>query len=163
MYCRVSSGTSHGWNKVWNKKSRAKSSSYGVLFQCSSVLTKKAWFGKVKINLVRSFEAFCECKTKTTFSDHTLRTPRTSEQTLLAPLLLLYYIYYIYKTRTYRTLFHRQKPCSSSIRKVNDIRTPEHEEYQTLTPLKTGILPNISKKTLLKKSYRSLLYVKYVV
>jgi hypothetical protein len=139
MYCRASSGTSHGWNKVWNKKSRVESRSYSVLFQCSSVLTKKTWFGKVKIKMVRSFEAFCECKAKTHFSPSTLRTVRTLEQTLFAPLLLLlYYIYYIYKTRTYRTLFHRQKPCSSSIRKVKPLRTPEHDIYQILTEQKTG-------------------------
>ncbi len=138
MYCRVCSGTSYGWNKIWNKENRVESRSYAVLFQRSSVLTKKAWFGKVKIKRVRSFELFCECKTTNHFSPSILKIVRTLEQPSFRPLLLLlYYIYYIYKTRTYRISLQRQKPCSSSIRKVKPLRTSEHEEYQILTEQKT--------------------------
>ena len=127
MYWRSRSGTKRGWNKVWNKENRVESRSYAVLFQCSSVLTKKAWFGKVKIKMVRSFEAFCECKITIHFSPYPLRTVRTLEQLSFRPLLLLLYIiYYIYKTRTYRVPITTQKPCSSSISKVTGVRTSEH-------------------------------------
>jgi hypothetical protein len=96
MYCRACSGTNHGWNKVWNKENRVESRSYAVLFQRSSVLTKKAWFGKVKIKMVRSFEAFCECKITIHFFPTILKIARTSEQPLFSPIIIILYYIYIY-------------------------------------------------------------------
>ena len=144
------------WNKAWLEQSleqgkpcRIKQLHHSVpVFQRSD---QEIGFGKVKIKRTRSFKLFCECKTSTHFFPSILRTVRTLEHLSFRPLLLLlYYIYYIYKTRTYRTPNTTQKPCSSSISKVTGVRTSEHEEYQTLTPLKTGILPNISKNPSVK-------------
>ena len=124
------------WNKSWLEQSLEQEKPCRIkelqcfvpVFQCSD---QEMWFGKVKIKMVRSFEAFCECKTKNHFSPYPLRTVRTLEQLSFRPLLLLLYIiYYIYKTRTYRIPITTQKPCSSSISKVTRLRTSEHEEYQ---------------------------------
>jgi len=124
------------WNKAWLEQSLEQEKPCRIkelhgfvpVFQCSD---QEMWFGKVKIKLVRSFEAFCECKAKNHFSPYPLRTVRTLEQLSFRPLLLLLYIiYYIYKTRTYRVPITTQKPCSSSISKVTRLRTSEHKEYQ---------------------------------
>lgn len=89
------------WNKSWLEQSLEQEKpcrikelhSFVPVFQCSD---QEMWFGKVKIKMVRSFEAFCECKAKNHFSPYPLRTVRTLEQLSFRPLLLLYIIYYIY-------------------------------------------------------------------
>lgn len=133
------------WNKAWLEQnleqvllSKIKElGGFVPVFQCSDQKSR-VWESENK--LAKSFVLFSECKTFFAKTPSILRTPRTLEQSVLSPLLLLlYYIYYIYKSKTYRIYSSHKKPCSSSISKVIPIRTSEHEQYQILTQPKTGL------------------------
>lgn len=103
------------WNKAWLEQnleqvllSKIKElGGFVPVFQCSDQ-QKVVW--EMKIKLAKSFVLFSECKTFFAKTPSILRTPRTLEQSVLSPLLLLlYYIYYIYINQRLTESTHHTK------------------------------------------------------